>query len=222
MQSTSNKLASENAVTRKRAVEEICEDSEGLLSPNPAVVKALIQMLPDIADIRPLAEEALERWDPHWAKSKAARAAVPVLVARLRDTRSTHREGACWALGRIGDPRAVEPLVAVLQDTAAGVREAAAKGLGEIGDARAVEPLVGALEDDSFFFRYGVGEDIDKRVRYHAAEALGRMGDQRAVKPLVAALEDHSPLVREAAQQALKRLGPSAERALAERRRRPK
>ena len=114
---------------------------------------------------------------------------------------------AVVALGKIGDPRvveplvkalgddddgvywtaheslvmigepAVEPLIKALEDKDKDVRTLAAFALGEIGDARAVEPLIKALEDE------------DKDVRRYAADALGEIGDARAVEPLIKALD---------------------------------
>jgi HEAT repeat protein len=139
------------------------------------------------------------------------------------------REAAAWALGDVRDPRAVEPLVAALKDSDYGVGHAAAKALvkigalaveplvgalketqslvrssaaealGQIGDPRAVEPLIAALSDSSGFF-----------VRRLAARALGEIGDPRAVAPLIASLNDEEDSVRQAAAQALSRLGHSA------------
>src|SRR5437867_2911287 len=52
------------------------------------------------------------------------------------------RRQAALALGRIGDPAAVDLLVAALSDSGAAVRAAAAFALGLVKDARAVEPLL--------------------------------------------------------------------------------
>ena len=51
------------------------------------------------------------------------------------------RERAAEALGRIGDPRAVDPLIEALEDEYAFVRYFSARALGEIGDHRAMRPL---------------------------------------------------------------------------------
>ena len=54
-------------------------------------------------------------------------------------------EGTRWnaaeALGRLGDPRAVEPLIDTLWDDDARVRLKAAWALGMLGDPRALVPL---------------------------------------------------------------------------------
>ena len=82
---------------------------------------------------------------------------------------------AAEALGKIGDPRAVELLCAALKDAGEHVRSDAPVALGKIGDARAVEPLCAALKD--------------KDLRKSAADALVRIGPP-AVGPLCGALND--------------------------------
>ncbi len=58
------------------------------------------------------------------------------------------RRGVCIALGRIGDPSAVEPLVELLGGEDSDARWWAAEALGEIGDARALPGLERCLEDE--------------------------------------------------------------------------
>jgi HEAT repeat protein len=100
------------------------------------------------------------------------------------------RLAAATALGRIGDPRAVDPLISALEDQPR-VREVAAMALGEIGDPRAVESLIRALED------------ADWELRSMIAKSLGKIGDPRTAKPLVNLLRDKSENVRWYASQAL-------------------
>jgi HEAT repeat protein len=50
----------------------------------------------------------------------------------LRDTDERVREQAAWALGAIGDARALAGLTAALKDSASGVRRQAAWALGAI------------------------------------------------------------------------------------------
>jgi predicted DNA-binding ArsR family transcriptional regulator len=57
---------------------------------------------------------------------------------------------AARVLGRIGDPRAVEPLIAAakgVKDRGSSLWVAAVNALGRIGDERAVEALIGMLKD---------------------------------------------------------------------------
>jgi HEAT repeat protein len=108
-------------------------------------------------------------------------------------------QAASFALGEIGDPRAVKPLIAVLKDHKEDVRKAAAIALGKIGDPRAVEPLIAVLKEIE-----GV---VFRGVCRAAAEALGEIGDPRAVEPLIAALKDKDEYVRKAAAIALGEIG---------------
>jgi len=62
-------------------------------------------------------------------------------VALLLDDSEATRWKAAEALGRIGDPAAVEDLIDTLWDDDERVRIKAAWALGEIGDARAIPPL---------------------------------------------------------------------------------
>jgi len=117
--------------------------------------------------------------------------AVEPLIDAVIDPHTPWRRrwGAAEALGRIGDPRAVEALITALPNAAC------AAALGQIGDARAVEPLVTALN---------TGETGDRRA---AARALGQLGDRHAVQPLITALTDHDGDMGTAAAAALDQLG---------------
>ncbi len=83
---------------------------------------------------------------------------------------------AAEALGRLGDPAAVEPLLVALADTEPQVQYAAAEALGRLGDARAVKPLIAGLSE------------LSPLAQCAAAAALGELGDKRAVRPLIAVL----------------------------------
>jgi HEAT repeat protein len=100
----------------------------------------------------------------------------------LRDDDNYVRRKAAEALGKIGDPYALESLIkALLNDNDWRVRWGAAEAMGAIGDPSTVESLIYALEDDEW------------PVRWMAAKALGRIGDPRAVRPLIKALEGDWP-----------------------------
>jgi HEAT repeat protein len=136
--------------------------------------------------------------------------AVEPLVAALKKERRTGRMHA-QALGRLGDPRSLEPLVAGLQEAVkdaggggrsySGLRRLAARRAAKMLDALvglgppAVEPLVALLKDD-----YAAARTL-------AAAGLAELGDQRAVGPLNAALDDEEQVVRTAAKAALGKLG---------------
>jgi HEAT repeat protein len=124
--------------------------------------------------------------------------AVPVLLALLRRTKwdaesnSELRVSAIWALGRIGDERAVEPLIALLgqpledmEETMCGHENstwrAISGALADIGSERAIGYLMRSLREGnagavSGAYRYFIGRGIagSEPVLTHA---LSRYGD---------------------------------------------
>jgi len=98
---------------------------------------------------------------------------------------------AAEALGKIGDPQAVEPLIAALKEGEKWLRQGAAWALGKIRDPRAIEPLVAALKD------------LKADVRKNAAWALGQFTGDRVAAALSEAVKDPNPAVQRAARQAL-------------------
>ncbi len=149
-------------------------------------------------------------------------------IAALTDHDWTVREDAAVRLGRLKDPRAIEPLVATLRDPDRSVREAAieallaigapsttalsacladpdlsiqeaaSKILASIADARALDQLLPALRSPDWI------------VRMHAAKALGRIKDADSVRSLVPLLQDGVKAVREEASAALAAIGDAA------------
>ncbi len=63
------------------------------------------------------------------------------MIEKLLDDNEGTRWNAAEALGRLGDPRAVEPLIDTLWDDDARVRLKTAWALGMLGDFRALGPL---------------------------------------------------------------------------------
>ena len=196
-------------------------------------VQLLVRMLLDQSrDVRQAASKALSRIDQNWAKSEAARAAVPTLVAALhrRKRRAlTLEEGLRESALEEGIRRKLRlgSEVAVHMGDDLIVRLAAAQALGQIGDAHAVEGLRKALVDENTAVRAAatgalgqVGDaqvvgtlvaalsDPASSVRLVAAGALGQIGDARAVEPLMAALQDEDGDVRKEAAKALAKIDP--------------
>jgi hypothetical protein len=97
---------------------------------------------------------------------------LKVVISKLKEGVLVVRKNAAWALGGIGDPRAVEALEEALKDEDGHVRGRATSALGSIGDPIAVEALKEALKDE------------DEYVRNNAAWALGNIGGTRAVEAL--------------------------------------
>ena len=105
------------------------------------------------------------------------------------------RTVAAYALGEIGDIRAVEPLIEALEEKDLDLYSTVTIALADIGDERAVEPLIEALKDANWY------------VRKCSVRALGIIGDERAVEPLIEALKDDDESVRESVSIALKEFG---------------
>jgi|GEM_PF-2366057 len=110
--------------------------------------------------------------------------AVDALIATLSNPQT--QGGAMQALGRIKNPRAIQPLIALLKDPEAYVRRDAASALGDIGDARAIDAIRPLLKDS------------DLTVRVSAAYALGEMKDAGSVDEIALLLsEDDNDVKKE-------------------------
>lgn len=129
-------------------------------------------------------EESVSVWNWEDEFSDLPEDRVPALIEALDAGDIATRWKAAWALGHVGDFRAVEPLIGCLNVSrgfVAGEGEFTLNmvgtwALGRIGDARAVETLVQALDNECTDFAW------------IAAWALGEIGDPRAIGPLVKAL----------------------------------
>ena len=124
-----------------------------------------------------------------------AQRAFPVLVRALGDIEDEVRARAAYALGRLGDRRAIPYLLEhLLTDPAPFVRARIAGALGQFDDPEVVERLVRALADPAWW------------VRMRSVEALEQIGPQ-AEGPLLVALDDPDPELRMRAAVGLERLG---------------
>jgi HEAT repeat protein len=128
--------------------------------------------------------------------------AIRYILAELRDTRKEVRRTAVMKLGMVGGDQAVKALIRAVQNDHEDliVRGRAALMLGKLGDLRAVEPLIQALDAPGH------------QTPMYAAQALGELGDPRAVEPLRVMANGVRDKAREAALEALKRLGYATER----------
>jgi HEAT repeat protein len=105
--------------------------------------------------------------------------AVPLLIEALKDKEGTVRKFSASLLGKLGDPRAIEPLSMALYDLH-----------HEVGKAAAV--LVEALNHPEMW------------IRIHAMEALSRIKDGRVTPILLQMLKDPE---REVKKQVIHALG---------------
>lgn len=66
-----------------------------------------------------------------------------------------------WALGKLGNEKAVDALIQSLKNSDWYVRWGAIEALGNIGDSRALEHLKKALDDKDEYVRTAAAEAID-------------------------------------------------------------
>ncbi len=125
------------------------------------------------------------------AIEKMGAAAVEPLIEALRDKEGTVRKFAAILLGRLGDPRAIEPLSIALYDMHHEVGEVSAEALACFG-ASAMEVLVEALSHPEMW------------IRIHAIEALARIKNPRVTPILLEMLNDPE---REVKKQVIRSLG---------------
>ncbi|MEO5888577.1 MAG: HEAT repeat domain-containing protein [Anaerolineales bacterium] len=104
-------------------------------------------------------------------------AAVEPLIKALEDKEGTVRKFAATLLGKLGDPRAIEPLGMTLYDMHHDVGRAAAESLATFG-APAMDVLVEALSHPEMW------------IRIHSVDALGRIKDPHAASALLEMLND--------------------------------
>ncbi len=168
------------------------------------------------AEVRAAAEEALTRWDSH--------ALVLVLETAVSPLQ---RAAAAQLMGerKYSHTMALEALLrALATDESAYVRTAAALALAEIGDGAALRALLDARSDDgSPDVRNAAAEGLagwdfdallsaledaaDPSQRAAAAQLMGERGLTGAIPALTRALADPAADVRDAAREALERLG---------------
>src|SRR5262245_48920882 len=150
------------------------------------------------------------------AEARNPRSVAPLMAILARNPQRDARVAAAYALGFIGDRRALETLVASLADGDAHIRQAAALAIGAIGEHEnrgsfLARGRAAGIKGSPVIFGYEGAiaalavalRDGDHRVRLTAADSLGKLGDQRGVEPLMGVLADEAPEVRAQAACAL-------------------
>ncbi len=127
---------------------------------------------------------------------------VPLLIAVLttKDAKGFKsdegaRSGAADALGKIGDPAAIDTLIQSMHTDSPHVRRVAIGAIALIANVSGEQALEEALSSP----------DDDKEARAQAAAGLGKIGTPTAINVLVKTLEDPDQDIRSAAVAALAR-----------------
>jgi HEAT repeat protein len=228
------RFAAVEALGDMRAAAAVRPLTAMLADPDRNLRRVAADSLGSIGDPQAVPPLLLALEDEHWSVRCAVATALgrlrsgkatAALLARLGDDDPTVRRAAVAALGEIADARSAGRLVEILADP--GLQSAAAEALrrtgllalpelergfagsgpearrlivnltGKLEDRRARRLLLAALADDS------------ASVRAEAALALGDGGFLEAVRPLMdLKASDPSPLARQAAGVALRKLAP--------------
>ncbi|MCC6168417.1 MAG: MFS transporter [Caldilineaceae bacterium] len=102
---------------------------------------------------------------------------IEALVTILEGSELALTVVAAWALGRMGDERALEPLRRSLESSYRSVRAHSARALGALHDREMIPELLARLEAET-----------DKGLQMAYASALGNLRATEAVAPLLALL----------------------------------
>jgi HEAT repeat protein len=161
------------------------------------------------------------------------RRAVRALIKALDSPDASVVGSAAAALGRLGDPAAIEPLLRALNeprnwDTSASAIRGIARALAEFEEPRAFDRLAKLAKHEGLYVRRAaikalpdVGGEKSlpillelikhehEATRGDAARALGELGDRRAVTALIDALNDTDHMVRSGAAHSLGQIGDS-------------
>ncbi|MBI3175231.1 MAG: HEAT repeat domain-containing protein [Chloroflexi bacterium] len=217
---------------------------------DPRAIAPLTTLFMDTyEDVRAMAAQSLEQlgWIPeenamgaqYWILQgqwesciKIGAPAVEPLIETVQSNQNRDvRRAAALSLGRIRDPRAVEPLIKVIDVkdyTDHPISIAAATALGMLGDERAVQPLISILHAS-----WGIGEAAARSLVQIGAPAvqplqaqlqstrdpeikllirliLAQIGDPRALEAVLPLLEEHNTEIVDIANAGLIRMGTAA------------
>ncbi|HSG45991.1 MAG TPA: HEAT repeat domain-containing protein, partial [Anaerolineales bacterium] len=136
--------------------------------------------------------------------------AVEPLIEALKDQEGAVRKFAAGMLGRLKDPRAIDPLGMALYDTHHDVGKASAEALLNFG-VDSFEVLVEALDHPEMWIRIHTIDilprvdeprvalvllemlkDPEREVKKHVIEAMGELKDQRTLSALQEIASDRS------------------------------
>jgi len=120
---------------------------------------------------------------------------VLLLLELLRDEGPETRRTAVESLGKIGDPRAVEPMLPLLHDPTALVREASVLAMGRVKPA-ATSEVIGLLTQAL--------EDPSESVRQAAVVAIGDIEpSSQLLQPVLVLMQSSDVTIRRAVVKAL-------------------
>lgn len=173
-------IQSADSITRQEAVSQFAENA------STTDVEQLIALLEGSQDngVRASCANALG-----YARATNA---VPALLSVLKAPEWRVRRSTARALGRIGDPRAIDPLIEVLNENMTDPnlsegRRCAIDAFVNLKSEKVVPVLLHMLT-------HNPGRDESERIDYTTAllAALGEQGDERAIPILAKFLDDRA------------------------------
>ena len=173
--------------------------AKGGIGPRPDVVQAVLAILKKEGDARSPGGDVLG--SSRFVTEGANAISVPTLIGYLTEKDDGVKGGAADALGKIGDPKAVEPLVAMIHNAAIkpDVRRIATGATALIADKSCEPVLTEAITDPT----------TDNEVRAQAARGLGNIATATSIATLVKTLDDDDLKLRSAVIAALARASQS-------------
>ena len=133
-----------------------------------------------------------------FTQDAAARAeSVDLLTKQMDEKDEGVRGGATEALGKVGDPAALDRLKTAMKSDTAQIRRIAIGSIALIADPRGEDALTEAL----------TSQDDDNEARAQAAAGLGKIATPTALDTLFKTLTDDDLKLRSAAVAALARAG---------------
>lgn len=188
----------------RKGVAHVLTDPDGI-GPKKEVVEALVEKMKGDGGTRGPGGDVLSSL--RFLKEGAADIAVPKLLTILteKDPKDAakfkndegSRSGAADALGKIGDPRAVQPLIDTLKTDTPTVQRVAIGAIALIAAPSGEAALIQAVKD----------KNADSEARLQAASGLGKISSPAAIETLVTSLNDPDLKMRSAAVAALAHAG---------------
>lgn len=137
--------------------------------PDPKVIK---QLLADLRDINKEKRRTAVMKLGMVGGEEALRALIMVVKNDYEDLIARGR--AALMLGKLGDPRALQPLIDALDAPGYQTPLFAAQALGKLGDPRAIAPLLTMLNSNHEKFREAALESL-KRLGYSPETEIAKV-----------------------------------------------
>lgn len=191
-------LKNGDANIRKGVIAALTDQTNGI-GPKPGVIPAIVKLMKADGGARGPGGDVLG--SSLFVKDAAARAEsvqqLSKLLVKEEEKDEGVRGGAAEALGKVGDPEALDLLKTAMKSDTAQIRRIAIGSIALIADKRGEDSLTEAINN----------QDDDNEARAQAAAGLGKIATPTALDTLLKTLDDDDLKLRSAAVAALARAG---------------